>query len=164
MSDFHYEEEEFDAQMNGQTVKRIVGLVRPYWLWVAGFVFAVAVVAVAEGTFAYINALIIDEAILANDMDRLVELIGLYALLMVLLAVGVFGFIVLASDDLYPLICGDLVGYDVVKGRKKTRLKSSKHHRGSRTPVDNGSYHSEPLGGKSVFDNSFIRPGNNFDE
>ena len=57
---------------------------------------------------------------------------------------------ILASDDLYPLICGDLVGYDVVKGRKNTRLKSSKHHSGSRTPVGNGSYHSEPLSGESV--------------
>ena len=38
------EEEEFDARFNGQTIRRLIGLLRPYTLWVVGFLITVMMV------------------------------------------------------------------------------------------------------------------------
>ena len=128
MSDFEFEEEEFTTQFNGQTLKRILKLTSPYKLWVAGFVIAIAVVALIESSFAYINKLIIDEGIMAGDTERLVELIALYGGLMVVLAIGVFGFIFITAN------LGERVKYDLRK-RLFNHLQSLSFSYFDRTPV-----------------------------
>ena len=47
MSQHYFEEEEFSSQFNGQTVLRILSQVKPYWIWVVGFLLAIAVTASA---------------------------------------------------------------------------------------------------------------------
>lgn len=128
MSDFQFEEEEFDTQFNGDTVKRIFKLTMPYWRWVLGFVIAIAVVALIESSFAFINKLIIDEGIMAQDMDRLVQLIGMYGAMMFVLAIGVFGFIYITA------LLGERVKYDL---RKKlfNHLQSLSFSYFDKTPV-----------------------------
>ena len=39
MTEHFFEEEEFSSQFNRRIVRRILGLARPHWRWVAGFLF-----------------------------------------------------------------------------------------------------------------------------
>ncbi len=107
MSDFYFEEEEFNTQFNGATLKRIFGLVKPHWRWVLGFVLLIGVVAVLDSVFTFISKLIIDEGIVAKDPARLKELIYLYGGLVVIQSAGVFGFIYLTG------ILGERVRYEL---------------------------------------------------
>lgn len=107
MSDFGFEEEEFTTDFSGQTLWRILGLARPHWRWVLGFLFTIAVVSAVDSILTFITAKIIDEAILANDREALIRLVTLYAGLIFVSAAGVFGFIYLAG------ILGERIRYDM---------------------------------------------------
>lgn len=107
MSDFGFEEEEFTTDFSGQTLWRILGLARPHWRWVLGFLFTIAVVSAVDSILTFITAKIIDEAILANDREALIRWVTLYAGLIFVSAAGVFGFIYLAG------ILGERIRYDM---------------------------------------------------
>ncbi|MCH8876161.1 MAG: ABC transporter ATP-binding protein [Chloroflexi bacterium] len=107
MSDFGFEEEEFTAGFSGQTLWRILGLARPHWRWVLGFLFTIAVVSAVDSILTFITAKIIDDAILANDREALIRWVTLYAGLIFVSAAGVFGFIYLAG------ILGERIRYDM---------------------------------------------------
>ena len=107
MSDFGFEEEEFTTDFSGQTLWRILGLARPHWRWVIGFLLTIALVSVVDSVFTFITAKIIDEAILANDREALMRLGTLYAGLIFVSAAGVFGFIYLAG------VLGERIRYDM---------------------------------------------------
>ncbi|MCH8337967.1 MAG: ABC transporter ATP-binding protein [Chloroflexi bacterium] len=107
MSDFGFEEEEFTAGFSGQTLWRILGLARPHWRWVLGFLFTIAMVSAVDSILTFITAKIIDEAILANDREALIRWVTLYAGLIFVSAAGVFGFIYLAG------ILGERIRYDM---------------------------------------------------
>lgn len=107
MNDFYFEEEDFTTQFNGQTLKRIAAQARPYWHWAAGFLALIALVSFQDSFFTYLSKLIIDEGILAGNRERLVQLIGLYAGLVLVQAAAVFGFIYLAG------ILGEQLRYDL---------------------------------------------------
>ena len=98
MSEHSFHEEEFDTSLNGGTLLRILGLTRPHWKTVAGFMVAIGAVAFLEAFLTYLNKLIIDEAIVAKNVDRLWEIVGVYSLLWVGFAVLVFTFIYLAGE------------------------------------------------------------------
>ena len=128
MSLEYFEEEEFKSQFNGQTLRRILGLTRPHWRWVAGFLVTIAMVSALDSVFTYLSKLIIDNGILAQNRAELYRLLIIYASLGFVQASGVFGFIYLAG------ILGERVRYDL-------RQKMFNHLQGlslsyfSRTPV-----------------------------
>jgi ATP-binding cassette, subfamily B, bacterial len=98
MSDYKgFEEEAFDKSFNGDTLLRILSNLRPHWRSVLGFLIAISLVAFVEAAMTYINALIIDQGIIARDTERLSQLVLIYGLLVVVMAVGVFSFIFLAG-------------------------------------------------------------------
>ncbi|MFQ5612123.1 MAG: ABC transporter ATP-binding protein [Anaerolineae bacterium] len=107
MSDFYFEEEEFTTQFNGQTIRRILGLTRPHWRWVLGFLLLIGLVAVLDSVFTFISKLIIDEGIVAQDPERLTQLVLFYGGLVVVQAAAVFGFIYLTG------ILGERIRYEL---------------------------------------------------
>ena len=107
MSDFGFEEEEFTTQFSGQTLRRILGLARPHWRWVAGFLATIAVVALVDALFTFITAKIIDDVVLAGDPSGLQPWVRLYAVMIFVSAIGVFGFIYLAG------VLGERIRYDM---------------------------------------------------
>ena len=109
MSDLFFEEEEFTTRFNGKTVLRILSLLKPHWPWALGFLLLIALVSAQDSFFTYISKLIIDEGILARDSVRLIQLIFIYAVLALIQAAAVFGFIYLAG------ILGERVQYDLRK-------------------------------------------------
>ncbi len=125
---YEFEEEEFDAKFNGGTFKRILGLVKPHWKWVVGFLVTIAVVAMLDAVFTFLSKRIIDEGIIARNPAILREIIIQYAALMLVQAAGVFIFIYLAG------VLGERVQYDL---RKKlfNHLQTLSFSYFSKTPV-----------------------------
>jgi ATP-binding cassette subfamily B protein len=107
VSEYQYEEEEFDTSFNGHTLWRIIKLTRPHWVLVLGFLVAIGAVAVIEGYMNFLHAQIIDEGIIAGDRNRLIELIVWYSGLMVLFSTLIFSFIYFAGK------LSHLVQYDL---------------------------------------------------
>ncbi|HXW00379.1 MAG TPA: ABC transporter ATP-binding protein, partial [Anaerolineae bacterium] len=107
MSDFHFEEEDFTTQFNGNTIKRIALQARPYWKWVGGFLLLIGLVSFQDAVFTYLSKLIIDEGIVPGNTARLIQLIIIYASMIIVQAGAVFGFIHLAG------LLGERIQYDL---------------------------------------------------
>ncbi len=128
MSDNYFEEEEFQTKFSGQTFRRIIGLARPHWKWVIGFLITITIVSSLDSFFTYLGKRIIDDGIVAKNSGMLVNILVIYGLLIIVQACGVFGFVYLAG------VLGERIRYDL---RQKMfnhlqRLSLSYY---SRTPV-----------------------------
>ena len=102
-----FKEEEFTTQFNGKVVLRILSQVKPYWLWVVGFMVMIAGTSILDAYFTYLGKQIIDLGIVPGDQALLIRLIRRYGMLAVLQAGTVFGFIYLAG------VLGHRVQYDL---------------------------------------------------
>jgi len=109
MSHFEFEEEEFTTEFNGRTILRILAQTKPHWPWLVGFLLSIAFVSLLDSYFTYLGKQIVDEGILAGDRAALTRIITTYGLLIVVSAVGVFGFIYLVG------VLGERIRYDLRK-------------------------------------------------
>lgn len=98
MSDSYFDEEEFaTSQFDARTLRRILALTRPHWKMVAGFLLSIAVVATLDSFFTYLSKRMIDEAIVPGNPSALTGILIIYGGLMLVQALGVFGFIYLVA-------------------------------------------------------------------
>lgn len=104
-----FEEEEFTTQFNGQTLLRILQQLSPYKWWIVGFVTAVAVVSFLESYFTFLSKRIIDEAIVAKNIDALWQILTIYGSLILVQAAMVFTFIYVTG------LLGERIRYDLRK-------------------------------------------------
>jgi len=109
MSAVEFREEEFSTEFNGRTVLRILGLTKPHWPWLLGFIVTIGVVSALDAYFTYLGKQIIDDGILAGNRDALFRIIQTYGLLTIVQVLNVFGFIYLAG------VLGERVQYDLRK-------------------------------------------------
>ena len=123
-----FREEEFTAEFNSQTVRRILGLTKPHWPWLVGFIVTIGIVASLDAYFTYLGKQIIDVGIVPGDRAALYKIITTYGLLTIVQVINVFGFIYLAG------VLGERVQYDL---RKNTfnHLQSLSLSYFDRTPV-----------------------------
>ncbi len=129
MSDeFEFEEEEFTTQFNGRTLLRILGLTKPHWPWVVGFLLAIAAVSTLDSYFTFLSKRMIDEGILAGDREVLTRIVLTYGSLIVVQAAGALGFIYLAG------VLGERIRYDLRK-RLFEHLQDLSFSYFDRTPV-----------------------------
>lgn len=126
--DIELEEEEFQGQVSGRTMRRILGLTRPHWQWVVGFLLLIAVVSSLDSLFTFLSKQIVDEGIVPGDRARLLEIVRLYGALIFVQAGAVFGFIYLAG------ILGERIQYDLRK-RMFDHLQALSFAYYSRTPI-----------------------------
>jgi ATP-binding cassette subfamily B protein len=128
VSDFEFEEEEFNAEFNGKTIFRILSQTRPHWKWVAGFMLTVALVSFLDSYFTFLSKRIIDEGIVAGNRAALTRIVTTYGTLIVVQAGGALSFIFLAG------VLGERVQYDL---RKKmfNHLQELSFSYFDRTPV-----------------------------
>ena len=103
------EEEEHTSQLTSPVVKRILGLLRPHWKWVVGFMIAILVTSILDAFFTYLNKQIVDVAIAQQDKSALMRIALVYGVLQILQAGFVFTFIYLAG------VLGERVQYDLRK-------------------------------------------------
>jgi len=109
MSVAEFREEEFSTEFNGQTVLRILGLTKPHWPWLIGFIVTIGTVSALDAYFTYLGKQIIDDGILTGDRAALFQTILTYSLLTIVQVLCVFGFIFLAG------VLGERVQYDLRK-------------------------------------------------
>jgi len=107
VSDYEYLEKDFSTRLSPMTTRRILGLVRPHWKWVAGFLVTIVMVSILDSYFTYLSKQIIDQGITARNREALTEIITVYAGLLFIQAGGVFGFIYLVG------ILGERIRYDL---------------------------------------------------
>lgn len=128
MSEEYLEEEDFQTKFSGKTFLRILGLTKPHWKWVVGFLIAIASVSGLDSFFTYLSKRIIDEGIVAGNKDALIGILSIYGALLVVQAIFVFFFIYLAG------VLGERIRYDLRKALFNQLQKLSLSYY-SRTPV-----------------------------
>lgn len=126
--DIELEEEEFQGQMTGRTLRRVLGLTRPHWRWVVGFLLLIALVSTLDALFTFLSKQMVDQGIVPGDRSRLMELVRIYGALIFVQAGAVFGFIYLAG------ILGERIQYDLRK-RMFDHLQALSFAYYSRTPI-----------------------------
>jgi ATP-binding cassette, subfamily B, bacterial len=108
MSDeYRFEEEEFTTQFNGQTVIRVLKQGLRHWPYMTFFLISISMVSFLDSYFTFLSKRIMDEGIIAGDMETLISIIIQYGLLIIVQAVMVFGFITSAG------ILSERVQYDL---------------------------------------------------
>jgi len=128
MSINYFEEEDFKTGFNGGTLKRIFGLLKPHRMFAAAFLGMILLSSLVDAGFTYLSKLMIDEGIVAKNLDRLYELVTIYGGMIVLQAIFVFGFIYAVG------LLGEKVRYDLRK-RMFNHLQDLSLSYYSRTPV-----------------------------
>jgi ATP-binding cassette, subfamily B, bacterial len=128
LSDFEFEEEEFNTQFNGRTLLRILEQIKPHWKWMVGFLLAIAGTAGVDSYFTFLGKRIVDEGIVAGNRDALVQILITYGILVVVQSAFVFSFIYLAG------VLGERVRYDL-RQKMFNHLQDLSLSYYSRTPV-----------------------------
>jgi ATP-binding cassette subfamily B protein len=88
---------------------RILGLLKPHWKWVVGFLITIAGTSGLDAYFTYINKQIVDQGINGHDPARVMQLATLYGGFIILQSGMVFTFIYLAG------VLGERIQYDLRK-------------------------------------------------
>ncbi|MBK8021459.1 MAG: ABC transporter ATP-binding protein [Chloroflexi bacterium] len=128
MSDYGFQEEEFESKFNGRTFLRILEQVKPHWRWVAGFVFAVAVVSILNSVFTWLGMRIVDDSITPGNTSALRDIAVVYGGLIFIQSSSVAAFIFLTA------ILGHRVQYELrQKMFKHLQTLSLSYY--NRTPV-----------------------------
>lgn len=107
MSQYEFEEEEFTTTFNGHTLRRMLGLTRPHWRWLVGFMALITFVALQDGVFNFLKKQIIDLGITPRDTTALMGVMTVYGGMLLFQALGVFGFIYFAG------MLGERIQYDL---------------------------------------------------
>jgi len=128
VSHVEFAEEEFTARFNSRVLLRILGLLRPRWKWVVGFLLTIALTSFLDSVFTYLSKQMIDLGILAGDRAALLRYVAIYGALTVEQAFNVFGFIYLAG------VLGERVQYDL-RRRLFDHLQELSFSYFDRTPV-----------------------------
>ncbi|HNB40013.1 MAG TPA: ABC transporter ATP-binding protein [Anaerolineales bacterium] len=103
------EEEEHTSQMTFPVFKRIMGIIKPHWRWVLGFLITIGLVSGLDAYFTYLNKEIVDNGINLGDKAFLFKVAWIYGSLLLLQSIFVFTFIYLAG------VLGERVQYDLRK-------------------------------------------------
>ena len=123
----YYEEEEYGAEIKGNTLRRVFALLKPHWRW-AGFIISVIVVSILDAFFTFLGKQIVDDGILAGDTAVLMRILFIYAGLILVQSLAVFGFIYMVS------IIGERIRYDL-RQQLFAHLQSLSLSYYSRTPL-----------------------------
>lgn len=101
------EEEEYTSNLTLPVFSRIVGLLKPHWRWVAGFLITIALTSGLDAYFTYINKQIVDHGIEARDTAMVLHLAVIYGSFILVQVVTVFSFVYLAG------VLGERIQYDL---------------------------------------------------
>ena len=128
MSDEYYEEEDFETKFTGKVFRRILGLTKPHWKWVIGFLIAIAAVSSLDSFSTFLSKRIIDEGIVPQNLAAVKNILLLYGGLILVQSAFVFTFIYLAG------VLGERIRYDLRRDMFK-HLQNLSLSYYSRTPV-----------------------------
>jgi ATP-binding cassette subfamily B protein len=116
------------GKLTGHIFRRLLGLLKPHWKWVVGFLLCNAAVSGIDSYTTFLSKRIIDEGIVAGSREAIVRTILLYGSLILVQAASVFGFIYLVG------VLAERVRYDLRK-RMFNHLQQLSLAYFSQTPV-----------------------------
>lgn len=128
MADNYFEEEEFHTKFDGKVFRRILSLTNPHLKWLIGFLVTIAGVAVLDAISTWLSKRIVDDGIIAGNVEVLTRIMIMYAGLILVQSACMFLFIYLAG------VLGERIRYDL---RKKmfNHLQALSLNYYSKTPV-----------------------------
>ena len=97
MSEHYFEEEEFSSQINRGTMWRIARTGFKHWPLMLGFLVSITLVSLIESYHTFLSKQMIDEGIVAGDMEALRYYAGIYLATWPIFVLLVFGFIICAG-------------------------------------------------------------------
>ena len=103
------EEEEHTSQITAPVFWRIMGIIKPHWRWVLGFLITIGLVSGLDAYFTYLNKQIVDQGIQLADKAFITRIAWIYGTFLLMQSVFVFTFIYLAG------VLGERVQYDLRK-------------------------------------------------
>lgn len=103
------EEEEHTSQITFPVFKRIMGIIKPHWKWVLGFLITIGLVSGLDAYFTYLNKEIVDHGIVLSDKAFITRIAWIYGTFLLMQSAFVFTFIYLAG------VLGERVQYDLRK-------------------------------------------------
>lgn len=95
--DLYFEEEDFTSQVNKGTIWRIAKLGLNHWHYMLGFLVCISLVSLIESWHTYLSKQMIDQGIVAGDVEALRYYASLYLASWPVFAFFVFGFIICAG-------------------------------------------------------------------
>ena len=107
MEEEFFEDDETNTRFSGRTVTRILQQVVPYWRLVVFFLSLVVLITISDSIFTYFGKQLVDDAILPQDPVALRSILTNYAILSLVSAGIVFGFIFITG------LLGEKVRYDL---------------------------------------------------
>ena len=124
----YFEEEEFEAKVSGQTLRRILSLLRPHLNYAIAFLGMVTITAGIDSVFTFLTKRMLDEGVAAHNIPFLYQLLTIYGVLMVFQAIAVFSFIFAVGT------LGERIRYDL-RQKMFNHLQDLSLSYYSRTPV-----------------------------
>lgn len=109
MSTYNEFEEEEYGKLNTHIFGRLLSLLKPHWKYAVGFLLCISMVSAIDSYTTFLSKRIIDEGIIAGSREAIVQTIILYGSIILLQALGSFGFIYLVG------ILAERVRYDLRK-------------------------------------------------
>jgi ATP-binding cassette subfamily B protein len=103
----YIEEEEFEAKVTSQTLKRIFGLLLPHLKYALAFLGMISITAGIDSVFTFLTKLMLDEGVAAHNIPFIYQLLTIYGVLMLVQAVSVFSFIFSVG------LLGERIRYDL---------------------------------------------------
>jgi ATP-binding cassette subfamily B protein len=105
----YFEEEEFDSRFSGKTLLRMMHQATAHWRWLVGFLTLIALVAFVDSLLTYLTKIIIDDGILAGDMEKIWKILLLFGAMIAVQAAMIFGVVLLVG------LLGERIKYDLRK-------------------------------------------------
>lgn len=109
MSTYNEFEEEQYGRISSHIFGRLFSLLKPHWKWVIGFLLCISMVSAIDSYTTFLSKRIIDEGIIAGSREAIIQTITIYGSVILLQAMGAFGFIYLVG------ILAERVRYDLRK-------------------------------------------------
>lgn len=103
------EEEEYTSALTAPVFKRILGVIKPHWKWVVGFLITIGLTSAFDAYFTYLNKQMTDQGIALGDKAALIRIAWFYGAFILIQCVCIFSFIYLAG------VLGERVQYDLRK-------------------------------------------------
>lgn len=97
MSTYNELDEKEYGKLTGKVFSRLLGLLKPHWRWVLGFLICIAIVSAIDSFTTFLSKRIIDEGITAGNPDAIIQTILIYGSVILIQAFASFGFIYLVG-------------------------------------------------------------------
>lgn len=97
MSTYNELDEKEYGKLTGKIFNRLLGLLKPHWKWVLGFLLCIALVSAIDSYTTFLSKRIIDEGITAGNREAILQTVLIYGSVIVVQAAAAFGFIYLVG-------------------------------------------------------------------